>query len=168
MSFEARQAILSSLNEVFAPLDAEVLEKSKLWAMNRRKAINEWMSSDEWKSLRGNPWAQYNKLFDIAGGKTWFKILHGTSEASVMEFVEKNHAATIAKRNALITRKLDQAGVTAVESTTYGRTNDGFDGTFVVLTDAGKQVVTVNTIRAGGYNIQCLHLRVLVKVRKAK
>jgi hypothetical protein len=55
--------------------------------------------------------------------------------------------------------------VVEVISEEFYRTADGFNGEFVVDTNAGRKTVTVNTVYAGGYNIQCLHLRVLVKVR---
>lgn len=161
-------AIIKSLDEVFAPMDAEVLAATLVWAEERTAAVAAWRATDEAKALAHSrdSWAYYGRIFHLAGGKSWYQALNGRNQAGRAEVVTKNCAAVAAKRNAGIARKLQAEGVTSVESTTYTRTKDGFDGTFVVLTDAGRKVVTVNTIRAGGYNIQCLHLRVLTKVRK--
>jgi hypothetical protein len=157
-------AIIKSLDEVFAPMDAEVLAATLVWADGRAAAINALWQDPEFLKL--NSTAKYTRLFHVAGGKGWYGVFRGHGKAARDEYVTKNCAAVAAKRNAGIARKLQAEGVTSVESTEYTRTKDGFDGTFVVLTDAGRKVVTVNTIRAGGYNIQCLHLRVLTKVRK--
>ena len=67
--------------------------------------------------------------------------------------------------NATIAAKLAKAGVDEVEGAEFTRTNDGFNGLFVVNTPTGPKSVHIETITAGGYNIQCLHLRVLVTVR---
>ena len=37
--------------------------------------------------------------------------------------------------------------------------------TTLVREGVGRKVVTIETIRAGGWNIQCLHLRVLVRIK---
>jgi hypothetical protein len=160
-------AIIKSLDEVFSPMDAEVLAATKVWAEERMAAVAAFRASDEAKEYlaRRDSWGYYDRVFALAGGKSWYQALNGRNQAGREEVVTKNCAAIAAKRNAGIAKKLQAAGVTSVESTTYTRTTDGFDGTFVVLTDAGRKVVTVNTIRAGGYNIQCLHLRVLTKVK---
>ena len=74
-------------------------------------------------------------------------------------------AAVVAARNLSIATKCKKAGVTEVVSSEFAHTRDGFDGVFVVNTDQGPHRVKINTIRAGGYNIQCAHLRVLVSVK---
>lgn len=158
--------IMQSLNEVFAPMDAEVLASSLVWIEERKAALAAYLASDEANEMRRKDyWGFYNRRFAICGGKTWHAVISENGAEGRAAFMRKNCAATAEKRNASIAAKLAKAGVTDVVETTYTRTSDGFDGTFVVQTDAGRKTVTVNTIRAGGYNIQCLHLRVLTRVR---
>lgn len=157
-------AIMASLLEVLAPLDAEVLEATKEWALGRKEAISEFRKTDEYKALQKNQFALYERLFAMAGGKSWYRVFSGNGRDGVLNFVAKNHQHTIEKRNAAISVKLTKAGITEVSKSDWSRTSDGFNGLFSVQTDAGKKTVAINTIVAGGYNIQCKHLRVLVKV----
>lgn len=161
----AIEQIMSQLAEVFAPLDAKVHKETQVWAIERTAAIK--AKKDELKSKRREmgEWAYYKVMFDIAGGKTWYNVFDGNSAEAIARFVTKNCEAVAAKRNAMIANKLTKAGVTGVITSTFARSNDGFNGIFTVQTPEGNKTVTVNTIYAGGYNIQCLHLRVLCKVK---
>lgn len=159
------QQIIDSLNQVFKKYDDEVLESSKEWAQGRAAAIREFKMSEEAKLLRRDQHAYYVKMFALAGGKSWYNAFDGRSKSMIEEFMEKNHQTTIGKRNASIAKKLEKAGVTEVLSEEYVYTKDGFNGVFRVNTDAGVKRVSIDTIYAGGYNVQCLHLRVLVKVK---
>ena len=163
----ATAKIVAKLNEVFAPMDAEVLEASQEWAKGRVQAIREFKASEEGQAMRRNFESDYyGNLHAIAGGEAWYNVFDGRDAAMIEKFVTKNCKTIADKRNACIAAKLKKAGVTEVVlSEGFTKTRDGFNGVLIVNTDAGKKRATINTIRAGGYNVQCLHLRILVKVK---
>lgn len=163
----ATTTIINKLDEVFAPMDALVLDSTQEWAKGRVQALREFQQSEDYvdKCIKADPARRYQHLYALCNGKGWYNVFNGNSQAIVAEFVAKNCAATAKKRNAAIAAKLEKVGVVEVISNEFYRTADGFNGEFVVDTNAGRKTVTVNTVYAGGYNIQCLHLRVLVKVR---
>ena len=101
-------------------------------------------------------------MIDAAGGKGWLEMLrHG----SINEMITKGEAMKAEARNAKIAAKLNKAGISAVTGFDSNRTADGFTGRWTVETDKGIKSVFIDVILAGGYNIQCLHHRVLVNVR---
>ena len=157
------EIIISNLEAIFAPFDQKVLAGSKEWAHGRVKAIQEFKKSPEAKTLRCDTY--YSRLFAIAGGKSWYNTFDGQTAAAIDIIMEKNHRSTIIKWNASIAKKLEKADVTEVIGQEFVHTNDGFNGVYIVNTNAGIKKVIIDTIYAGGYNIQCLHLRVLVKVK---
>lgn len=158
--------IMRALSVAFAELDAEYLASSQVWAKGRVEALREFEASDERKELSAirDSHALYARRFRIAGGKTWFNVFYGRNAAMIEEFIVKNCARVVASRNASISAKLIKSGVSRVMSSEYGRTSDGFNGVFVVATDAGQKRVEIQTIVAGGYAIQCLHQRTLIRV----
>lgn len=161
----ATTKIMNKLDEIFAPLDAEVLKASQQWAKERKQAVYDFQGSDEYASLRGDHFRRYQRIIEIAGGKTWYNIFDGRNFEMVEEYMVK-HCANVAKaRNLKITGKLQKSGITDVLSEEISFTDDGFNGTFVINTDDGQKQVKINTIYAGGYHIQCAHLRVLVKIK---
>lgn len=164
----AIENIMNQLNEVFAPLDAQVLADSQAWAKGRVAALKEYRDSDEAKETRRQKdgvWAYYEKLFRIAGGKSWHKVFDGNNEAGIEREVAKNAERIAKSRNASITKKLIKANVSEVIESGFTRSSDGFNGFFNVETDQGHKRVNIQTIVAGGYNIQCAHMRVLVNVK---
>lgn len=161
----AVEQIITDLNEVLKDLDAQQVIKAKEWAKARVAAIREFKASQLYQDMRRDSYKLYGHLHAIAGGKTWYGIFNGRNEAMINEFMEKNCAAIAAKRNASIAKKLAAFEVATVTGKEFTRTSDGFHGFFELTTDSGKRTVHIDTIYAGGYNIQCFHQRTLVKVR---
>lgn len=144
-----------TLNKAFAELNEEMLDRQTAWVLRRKEALN------EYRKGKSSPRAWcYDEMFEIAGGKGWYGVITEHGEKGMMEYVVKNVAATIAKRDARIIAALDKKGVDTIPAFELTHISDGVEGVFKV---AGH-VVTIRTILAGGYNIQCLHQRTTVKV----
>lgn len=153
---------MTDLNETlaafFAEADAKVLADSLTRIEGNYQKAWAFLHSDEAKAL--DTWKRYDRVFSLAGGKSWWQALSGHGPAGRRAVITKNCEAVARKRNATIIKKLAKHGVTEIGEAEVIRTNDGFNGIFKV---AGKRV-EIRTIYAGGYNIQCLHLRVLTYV----
>ena len=154
--------LMKEIETELAEFDAKLLIKEKQWAVDRVAAV---------KAVRENQprhmdaFKRYAELYTAAGGKTWYSIFNGRSVSMIEEFVTKNNKATADKRNAKIAKKLNEAGILQITSGGVKRENGGFNGVYCVVTDKGPKTITIDTILAGGYNIQCAHLRVLVNVK---
>ena len=145
----------TQIDNAFAALNAQMLERQMAWADRRRAAIKEAEAKVEpgkWFSER-----LWNARIETAGSKTWAAILLAGDWRAM---VEKNVAGLIAKRDATIIAALAKKGITEIADFELTHTSDGVEGAFEV--DGHR--VTIRTILAGGYNIQCLHQRTLVKV----
>lgn len=160
----ALNTITKQLNEVFADLDAKLIEQSVEWVMKRYDAYVEYQKSDEYKNRVGTSEERWNKALAIAGGRTYRDMFDWGKEETKKRVIKKTKA-TIESRNTSIASKLVKAEITQVLSSNFTNTNDGFNGVFMVETNKGPKKITIDTIYAGGYNIQCFHIRVLVKVK---
>ena len=165
MSYQAVKMIMGQLVEAFAEIDAAALEKAQAWAKERVAAVKEFERSDEYSALRRDQHALYARLFALAGGKGWYNAFRGRSADMIEELVAKHCASVAAKRDVAIAKKLEKAGVQNVVSGKAVRENGGFEGVWLVESDKGQKEIKIEMILAGGYNIQCLHNRVLVHVR---
>lgn len=166
MTNSANQTILNKLNEVFSPFDEKVKAASIEWILERQKEATAFCRSDEYKNTVGIEQfrAKREKLEMLAGGKKWLNVIFH-DESDLIEIMIKNCDSIVSKRNKGILDKLVKADVTEVISENFTLSDDGFNGAFSVNTNKGVKTVSISTVLAGGYNIQCLHNRVLVKIK---
>jgi len=145
------------ITDAFADLNAQMLSRQLAWAQARLEDTKAVIAELSPKRRQIGEWAYYEAVFAAAGGKTWKNMIFG----DLVGNVTKNINNTIAKRDAKIIDALTKAGITEIKPFILLHMGDGYEGVFCI----DRQLVTITTIVAGGYNIQCLHQRTTVKVK---
>jgi hypothetical protein len=149
------------LNRAFAELNQTMLDRQLAWAESRREAVKTLITELSPKRRQLGEFAYYDKVFAAAGGKTWFNMMSGRNAQQIQELVQKNVEKLVSNRDAKIIAALTKKGITEIPDFELLEISDGYEGIFYI----DEHRVEIRTILAGGYNIQCLHQRTLVKVK---
>lgn len=157
--------IMEQIRTVLADYDARIVQSAIDSIPVRRARVAEVRASKSEK-YRGNygPVAYAWDLINAAGGKGWNELLRN-SDDYIIERIRRDEAMKAEARAAKIASKLDAAGIVEVVDAEAVHSRDGFSGIWRVMTDKGPKRVKIEVIGAGGYAIQCFHIRVLCSVK---
>ena len=160
-----KMTLLEQLTAAFAEADAESIA-------NIPAEVKE--SREQFRALQAELLEMFPRDQDYE--KRW-SVLYRTASKQTIEDVTEHgfdgHVERVIKRtkrthesrNQRIAQKFEKAGISEIDSNdlvvVYGK---DFCGQWII----GGHLVKLDVIWAGGYNIQCLHCRVLCKITKIK
>lgn len=158
--------IIKDLESVLHQFDTLYTRKKIADYKEKREAIMNWWKNPTRLEGSRNKFHRidWEDLYKVAGGKTLAEKLKGISSDMAVDIALKDAQSIINARNAKMAKKLEQSEITKIIDKNIEVNSDGFNGSFSVDTNKGRKLVRINTIIAGGYNIQALHYRTLVKV----
>jgi len=133
------------------------------WYEYRFDALNNMKRGEE--KFDSDRYHWFMRQCEVAGGKGMYEKLKFASIKQVRELALKDADRKLKNRNLMLAKKLEKAGVTEIsDSEVIYSDNNAFDGLYTVETKQGRKAISINTIIAGGHNIQCIHHRTLVKI----
>ena len=160
------------------------LDKWVLAQIERINNLNEYKKSDAYINIKSDANGIYRKrsIFEHTKAEKQFFHLQdlGYTKAETQNCVNgkvwieshyKKEAQNKSKRiDVAVNKKLKDLDIKTIKQL---YTNDGLDGfvegSLIVTTTNGQQYnFSFETILAGGYNIQCLHIRVNYKLKEIK
>jgi hypothetical protein len=166
------------INKAFAALNQRLHTSHQEFAIHKLDGVKVFISnakaeyedgSNQFREVNWRGCSNFNHhLANLAwfGSASMMNLLYERGRVGALEAMAKNTDRVIAKRDANIIKALEKKGVTSIpdfELIDFEliECSDGFEGEFHV----DGHIVTIRTILAGGYNIQCLHQRTLIKVK---
>ncbi|MBT2909676.1 hypothetical protein PL84_03650 [Vibrio anguillarum] len=143
--------------------------------MRQAKAKADWIfkvrdikQSDEYKSEKGAS-ARFAVLERHGYGKTHINLAQNTF-SQLLERMEKDAEHSLLKIDVAVAKRLSGLEIVKVECLACGEGKDGFvEGSWRLSDGEGKsRIFSFETVYAGGYNIQCLHVRTRYTLSKPR
>lgn len=156
------QDIIDSIKSQLQP----VMEKWKEAQLQRVADYREVRQRPEYKALKCE-WTRSKYLTD-RGWSKFYAVNYMNGKVWWDDFLNKEIKNKMLKVDVAVHKKLKSLEVLSVkELMAFASSKDGFiEGIWELETPTGSKRFQIETIYAGGYNVQCFHIRTLYKLSK--